>query len=912
MATTFRASELLSQTSTSLSGFFTSQKTERGSDAWPNPELSIGRFISKYGKVSCWETKGPAREAFDDVAPKIKDYLERSVEPISRWVTWSIYMFGKAPNNASPTIVFCCEVAAHRKEVRNMVRESGLLNGYRGIKTGHMAKAPDFEQLIPLAPKDGQETAGKVEAFSSFAVRGRCNGMKIFVGDSKLPVTIGGAINVGGRFYYTTAAHVFQSYECKAEGATEAEDDEDSGIDIDGFDDSDFDENAANDLDNDSDFDDADFDDSEFDDSEFDTDNFNRVKGRVPTFCPEVPPFLTPVNTFKAEPALAYRSLGTPFISSLDDPGSHSGLDYTLIEISDSVHKRVNEVFNPNYTSSMDPKHSMIATTGVASSKLEKTREVISATSSQILTGIISGAPVYCRSPNSTEFTMSLSAVFDSTLQVGDCGSWVVDAQTGDLYGHIVAGSPGTGRAIVVPFDSIFEDIKKRTGERPRLPGEVPKAVDLADGSWARDLGGRFTQLIADNLTELLLKETADLGNSQSPKDSKPPPYTAGTVHTIIRNLPILPMPPQPDDAAAQKFRNLLLSLSATPIRYEDAGRLDKALSVLPLDRLYAEAEEEAQIMLAEAESLGDGSRPQWAYRDCVVRALLRWFKRDFFTWVNNPPCSVCGTATVAIGVVPPTEAESAWGATRVEGFRCANAGCGSDERFPRYSDPWKLLETRRGRVGEWANCFAMFCRAVGARVRWVWNAEDHVWVEVYSDHQRRWVHVDPCEEAWDNPLMYTQSESSCSDRRLQLPVMSTNTLSDWGKKMSYCIAFSHDGAADVRRRYIRKAEHASSHVRCPEAVLHHIIAEVRNLRRANLSKEERFRLVKEDRREERELSWYIAEEVVNNLSLSALNMTEEDPGTRNSKSKKGESDRTTNREWSTWVPSHLHPGPSE
>ncbi|KAK3832750.1 MAG: hypothetical protein JOS17DRAFT_742707 [Linnemannia elongata] len=217
-------------------------------------------------------------------------------------------------------------------------------------------------------------------------------------------------------------------------------------------------------------------------------------------------------------------------------------------------------------------------------------------------------------------------------------------------------------------------------------------------------------------------------------------------------------------------FVNVFKGTNASVLRFEERELLDLASDQMPIGRFFEEAE-------AMADEFPDDNLD-----DIVIRRLLHWFKNEYFTWVNQPPCTRCESSTTSIGGVAPTTQERQQGAGMVETYKCTAPDCHQITRFPRYGGMPKILfETRRGRCGEWANCFTVCCRALGYKARFVHDTTDHVWTEVWSEHKGRWIHCDSCEAAYDQPLLYTTG---------------------WGKTLSYCVSFSAEEVVDVTRRY--------------------------------------------------------------------------------------------------------------
>ena len=217
-----------------------------------------------------------------------------------------------------------------------------------------------------------------------------------------------------------------------------------------------------------------------------------------------------------------------------------------------------------------------------------------------------------------------------------------------------------------------------------------------------------------------------------------------------------------------------ILSLANCIDRYRDTSALDAALDSIDLEKIYGNLEKRES----------ENTNAQLDYDDLLVLELLHYFKNDFFTWVNNPKCS-CGSEDVESKGGKRGTPGNLDQISIIEVYQCKR--CGQLVEFPRINNPVSLLKSRKGRCGEWVNCFMLILSAlIGGgetdRIRYVWNQEDHVWCEYYSNGSKRWIHLDPCEAVADEPLLY---------------------CNNWGKKMSFVIGFNRHYIVDLSDKYI-------------------------------------------------------------------------------------------------------------
>jgi hypothetical protein len=144
----------------------------------------------------------------------------------------------------------------------------------------------------------------------------------------------------------------------------------------------------------------------------------------------------------------------------------HVGLDYRVIHVHDTNHALRNII-------KLDGESPRSITPRVVASKAEERNVVVNTQTTGPVQGRLMRAPRYIKMAGWSTFQEMWVVKMSRDAVPGDCGAWVVedsDDNNTKLFGHVVAGQPGSFEAYIIPACQIFDDIEKQFGVKPEFP----------------------------------------------------------------------------------------------------------------------------------------------------------------------------------------------------------------------------------------------------------------------------------------------------------------------------------------------------------------------------------------------------------------------------------------------------------
>lgn len=446
--------------------------------SWPyatgSERDSVGRFLGTVqfnriifpARLSCWEATGPARREFTNrLGVEIAEYLDSNSELCESGSIFhlSLYMVGASASRAKPTVMFVSGDAKVRKDAFKIIKQSGILDDYPGFALAHIsleAEYKDFRQLggvegggsINLSKRASTEPA----TMKIFTTKDDNNGARRLYfldgpqsDEQRRTATAGGIVSFEGKPMFLTVYHATSDTRGSDTQIQPNEDvDADDECEITGF----------GDLDLTSD-----------DNLVATTSRGSQSPESSLSSGDEASSIFSsaPVTKLSDKPPLKSQTRNQPPARSRDPPT----FDKATIETGrivfsssewDSLLINVDSTLLPDARLGQNADEVGQAWIPLEDCSAHVERE---ARDAQITTttpgggtigGLLSGTPSFVRLPFSKKFQQVYMAKFEKPLAPGDCGSWVRDATTGKLFGHVVAGSPSTGLATIIPAHRLF------------------------------------------------------------------------------------------------------------------------------------------------------------------------------------------------------------------------------------------------------------------------------------------------------------------------------------------------------------------------------------------------------------------------------------------------------------------------
>ncbi|KAH0543167.1 hypothetical protein FGG08_002512 [Glutinoglossum americanum] len=419
---------------------------------WPEPGRSAGERYRDLGRGKCcWAAIGPAGEIAERVCKDIKAVFEQREEHLREGekeknnLGFGVYMIGRTKEKARPTVIVYCLSPNIRKKAIALIKEKVQLDVC--IRIGSIPHAPVLvarqgemietrhEPLGTLEPADKDaRTVLLLDEFANpcgapISTRAPTSGLS----SDPRSATMGGVLSIGGEYYGLTVQHIISD---------DFRPDDPPGGNGDQLI-----------LEVDSEFDDEDLGDSDTSEGdhcckEWDTRFTVIYSNRAAKLGPEYRS-----NT--------KRHANSAMIGTLLKQ-SHwvdEALDWLLFKIENINFSAGNEmVLNEK---KLLPKRSDRDT--------PPDRNVWVATGNTgVVKGHISGTVFYLNIGCQKGFQKVWVVRLERDIMAGDSGSWVIDSETGDIYGHIVAGE--SNLAYIMPAYQIFRDIEKRFEKVVEIP----------------------------------------------------------------------------------------------------------------------------------------------------------------------------------------------------------------------------------------------------------------------------------------------------------------------------------------------------------------------------------------------------------------------------------------------------------
>ena len=478
---------------------------------------SVGRYLGSVqfsilnGRLSCWEATGIARSEFTDkLGVEITQYLDCNSELTESGVHFhiSLYMVGKSPLRAKPTVMFVSGDAKVRKDAFKIINQSGILASYPGFALAHISLETEYRDFCQLAggaqgsyfpntsgaQQEIQQWTAACQADSGVTSSaptkimttrgGNNNGRRLYFDNPSSGVpgqrsigTAGGIVSFHDRYFFLTIFHA-ASYEptrITTEAAlsilNQGVDDEKNSseeCEIIGFDDLDLEsDNSA-----------ADFaEETSRGSATPESPNSSRDDtGSAPSVA-EATTLDEPESAIQKGSAkiaeLRTSQADTATILAGEAILSSSEFDCLLVELDPWL---FSDVKDKSYESSI-PLEDYSAHVEMDA----RDATVVSNTPGGRIHGSLSGTPSFGRLPFSRRFHLLYTARFSPPLVAGDCGSWVRDAVTGKLFGHVIAGSPTTGLVSIVPahqtFPYLLSELKETAAKKPAQTSKGPSSL---------------------------------------------------------------------------------------------------------------------------------------------------------------------------------------------------------------------------------------------------------------------------------------------------------------------------------------------------------------------------------------------------------------------------------------------------